>query len=71
VMNTAEEAAEVAKMNVTKVETMTVTIEAAVRESAEVERTLVQPVTSNTLKKTTKKNAQNENKEANATTIMN
>ena len=70
-MNTAEEAAEVAKMNVTKVETMTVTIE-IVRESAEGERTLAQPVTLNMLKKiTSKKNAQNKNKEENATTIMN
>jgi len=70
-MNIVVQAAEVATMTATKVETMTVTIEAAVRESAEVERTLVQPVTSNTLKKITKKNDPNEKQEANGTTIMN
>lgn len=46
--NTAVEAAEVATMIATKVETMTVATEAAVMESAEVERTLVHNAKSNT-----------------------
>ena len=59
-------------MTATKVETMTVATEAAVTESAEVERTQVHPAKSNTLKKIPKQRMTvlKKKTEANATTIM-
>ena len=70
--NIAAEVAEVVTATATKVETMTVATEAAVTESAEVERTQVHHAKSNTLKKIPKQRMTDLKKktEANATTIM-